>query len=252
MKKYYTLIGLLIIIGVWQLICMSNLISPLLFPPPLKVLTAFKDLWTSDYVLFASLYSIKLNAISYLIAIIISLPLGFILGLFPIVRQIFSKYIDAIRYIPLTAATGIFIAWFGIEDVMKTQFLAFGIFVFLLPTVVQRVDEVEKTYTDMAFTLGATKWQTVWTIYIPSVISRVSDDIRVLVAISWTYLIVAELVNKTDGLGALSFTAARQSRIDKVFAILIIIVIIGLIQDWLFKKLDKVVFPFKYVNRSSN
>jgi NitT/TauT family transport system permease protein len=129
---------------------------------------------------------------------------------------------------------------------MKIQFLSFGIFVYLLPVVVQRVDEVETVYLDTVYTLGASRWQTIRTVFIPLVFSKLSDDIRVLTAISWTYLIVAELVNKTSGLGALSFTAARQSRVDKVFAILLLIIVIGIIQDKAFKYFDKLLFGFKY------
>jgi NitT/TauT family transport system permease protein len=77
--------------------------------------------------------------------------------------------------------------------------------------------------------------------------SRVSDDIRVLTAISWTYIIVAEMINKNGGIGAMIFTAARQSRLDKVFAILILIIIIGFIQDKIFHWLDRKLFPHKHI-----
>ena len=245
--RLFTLGGMLIILGIWQLICLTGFISPLILPPPLKVFLSYGDLWFGDFLLWNTFYSIKLNLLGYLQAVALALPLGFLFGMFPVLRSLFSKYIDAIRYIPLTAAVGLFIAWFGIEDNMKIQFLSFGIFVFLLPTVVQRIDEVEKVYVDTVYTLGATKLQILRSVYIPSVISRVSDDIRVLVAISWTYLIVAELVNKTGGLGALAYTAGRQSRIDKVFAILVLVIIIGLVQDKIFVMLDRLMFPHKHV-----
>jgi NitT/TauT family transport system permease protein len=93
--------------------------------------------------------------------------------------------------------------------------------------------------------MGASNWQMVRKVYWPFVTSRIFDDIRVLTAISWTYIIVAELVNKTGGVGALIYTAARQSRLDKVFAILLVIIIIGVLQDRLFVWLDKVLFPYK-------
>jgi NitT/TauT family transport system permease protein len=148
---------------------------------------------------------------------------------------------------PLTALTGLFIAWFGIEDAMKVQFLSFGIVVYLLPVVIQRISEVEKVYVDTIYTMGASKWQTVKEIFVPAVLSRISDDARVLVAISWTYIRVAELINKSaGGIGALCYTAARQSRIDKVFALLLVIVLIGFAQDKLAGWLDKILFPYKY------
>ncbi|MDH5655445.1 MAG: ABC transporter permease subunit, partial [Spirochaetia bacterium] len=165
--KLYVFGGLLIILGIWQLICLSGFISHLILPPPLKVFMSFGDMWSGDYLLWNTFYSIRLNLLGYLQAVALALPLGFLFGMFPILRNLFSKYIDAIRYIPLTAAVGLFIAWFGIEDNMKVQFLSFGIFVFLLPTVVQRIDEVEKVYVDTVYTLGASKMEILRTVYIP-------------------------------------------------------------------------------------
>jgi len=241
-----SIVGLIVILIIWSLIS-GNLIPQTLLPSPLSVLASFKELYLpDDYLVDNALRSIKLNLLGYVLATIIALPIGFIIGLFGVFRGIFGNYINAIRFIPLTATVGLFIAWFGIEDMMKVQFLAFGIFVYLLPVVIQRIDEVEKVYVDTVYTLGATKWQTIKSVFIPNVLSRVSDDIRVLVAISWTYIIVAELVNKQGGLGDLAYTSARQSRIDKVFAVLIVIICIGLLQDRLFAGLDRLFFPYKH------
>ena len=151
-------------------------------------------------LIFNALRSVWLNVQGYVWAIFISLPIGFLIGLFPLFRGLFSKQVDALRYLPLTALTGLFIVWFGIEDQMKIAFLAFGILVYLLPVVVQRIDEVKDVYLKTVFTLGASDWQTIKTVYIPSVLSKLIDDIRVLTAISWTYIIIAELINRQGGL----------------------------------------------------
>jgi len=148
----------------------------------------------------------------------------------------------------LTATIGIFIALFGIETKMKVEFLAFGIFVYLLPVVVERVDEVQEVYVQTARTLGATPWQTVKSVFIPDVVSRVFDDIRVLIALSWTYIVFTEVINASDGgIGALAYIAARQSRPDKVYAVLLTIILIGFLQDKAFLYLGRLLFPFKYV-----
>lgn len=201
----------------------------------------------TDYNLVSnSWFSIKLNFYGYIEAVLISLPLGFIIGLFPIFRGLLSGYVNALRFLPLTAVTGIFIAWFGIEIGMKTHFLAFGILIYLLPVIVQRIDEVEKVHLQTIYTINANSFQQFIHVYLPSVLSRISDDIRVMVAISWTYIIVAELINKEGGIGAMIFTANKQSRMDMVFALLLIIIIIGYLQDVLFKSLDKLMFEYKY------
>ena len=132
---------------------------------------------------------------------------------------------------------------------MKVQFLAFGIFVYLLPIVVQRIGEVDKIYVQAGQTLGGSKWDIIKHIFIPSVLSKLFDDIRVIVAISWTYIIVAEMVNNTGGIGGMIFTAARQSRPEKVFALLGVIILIGILQDKLFNWGDKILFPYKHINK---
>ena len=129
---------------------------------------------------------------------------------------------------------------------MKIHFLSFGIMLYLIPVIVQRIDEIEKTHIQTITTLGANAWNKIKHLYFPYVISKISDDIRVLVAISWTYIVLIELINKEGGIGALIYTASKQSRTDMVFAVLIVVIMIGYLQDILFKKLDKWLFPFKH------
>ena len=139
---------------------------------------------------------------------------------------------------------------FGIFDMMKIQFLAFAIFIYLLPTVIQRIDEVLQVYIDTIYTLGARKWKTIRYVFIPDVLSRVYPDIVNLAALSWTYITIAEVVNTSSGgIGALSFISSRQSRIDKTFAIIIVILIVGFIIDKVLLCLGKALFPYMYATK---
>ncbi|MEM9885398.1 MAG: ABC transporter permease subunit [Bacteroidota bacterium] len=217
-----------------------------ILPTPLQVLKAFPDLIQEDELFYNTLLSIWRNLQGYFWAVLISIPLGFVIGLYPLFRGLFGKQVDALRYLPLTALVGIFITWFGIGESMKISFLAFGIIVYLLPVVIQRIFEVEDVYLKTVFTLGATDWETIKTVYVPSVMSKLIDDIRVLTAISWTYIIIAELLNKEGGIGALIYTSGRRGQIPDVFAILLVIVLVGFLQDRVFVYLDKRLFPHKY------
>lgn len=239
-------LGAVFFLLLWQTICSMGLIPKTLLPSPFAVITSFKELHFENFLIENTVKSIKLNVLGYIESVLISLALGFPIGLFPVFRSLFSRYINSIRFLPLTAVTGLFIAWFGIETNMKVQFLAFGIIVYLLPVVVQRIDEVETEYIQAVYTLGATKWQIIKTVFVPHVLSKISDDIRVLVAISWTYIIVAELMNNQGGIGSLTYMAARMGRLDKVFAILLVIIAIGFIQDRIFHFVDKKLFPHKH------
>lgn len=215
-------------------------------PLPTQVVAAVPDLVREDGLFPNAWRSVWLNIRGYFWAIFFSIPLGFAIGLLPIFRGMFSKPVDALRYLPLAALIGLFIQWFGFGDEMKVAFLAFGILVYLLPVVAQRIHEVEDVYTKTVFTLAATDWQTIRSVYLPSVMSKVIDDIRVLTAISWTYIIFAEYLNREGGLGALIYIKRRLGQVPDLFALLLVIVLIGFIQDRLFVYLDKRLFPYKY------
>ena len=215
-------------------------------PRPGGVLMAFGDVYKNDNLFENARKSIFRNLQGYFWAIIIALPLGFMIGLFPIFRGMFNGQVNALRYLPITALTGLFIAWFGSGEEMKVSFLAFGILVYLLPVVIQRINEVADIHLKMVFTLGANSWQTIKSVYLPAVFSKLSDDIRVLTAISWTYIIIAELLNNKGGLGALIYIKSRLGHLDQVFVVLAIIIVIGFVQDLIFQYLDRVLFPHKH------
>ncbi|MFA5202853.1 MAG: ABC transporter permease subunit [Lentisphaeria bacterium] len=240
-------VGILLIVVIWWGICATGLTTPQILPSPITVLKVFPELHYQDALILNLLYSLLLNSLGYLEAIAVCLPIGFVIGMIPLFREMFNKIIDSTRFVPLTAVTCLFIAWCGIENNMKVQFLAFGIIVYLLPVVIQRVSEVPEVYQQTAFTLGASKWQMFKTAFFPYVLGRVVQDIRVLVAISWTYIIIAEMLNNTGGIGGIIYVAGiRQGRTDKIFALLFVIVVIGFCQDKIFQWLDKVVNPSKY------
>mgnify|MGYP005838519855 CR=1 FL=1 len=244
-----TLLGLAFFVGIWIVLTAGE--NPIMprgsLPSPIRVLKAYPDLIVENELVKNTFRSYGLNLAGYIKAILYALPLGFLIGLFPFFRGAFQRLVDAIRFVPLTALTVIFIVWFGIYTEAKVNFLAFGIFIFLLPVVVQRITEVENVYVTTVYTLGANKWQTIKSVFFPAVISKLIDDIRILTAISWTYIIVAENTGDQGGLGSLIYrTGQRMGRIDKTFAILILIIVIGILQDKIFAIIDKKLFPHKY------
>jgi NitT/TauT family transport system permease protein len=242
--------GLCFILFIWMLITdFTGWVKPATIPSPLSVFLSFGELFTKDKLIDNAIYSISLNFRGYFEAIVFAVPIGFVVALIPLVRHMFSKYIDAIRYIPITGLVGIFIAWYGIGTDMKAHFLAFGVIVYLLPVVIQRVYETERVHLDTVWTLGASNWQLFTKVYFPATISKVFVDIRVITAISWTYIIVAEMVNNEGGVGSMIYLASKQSRIDKIFAIILFIIIIGYLQDKLFNVLERWFFKYKFAKK---
>lgn len=253
-KLLLAIVGLVFFIFVWAILTLGTtpLIPKAIFPDPLRVFNSFGELYNNNELIMNMCRSIGLNLGGYIKAILYAIPVGFMIGLVPLFRGAFQRMVDAVRFLPLTALTGLFIIWFGIYAEQKINFLAFGIFIYLLPIVIQRIDEVDDVYLKTVHTLGAGYWQTIKTVYFPAVISRLSDDIRILTAISWTYIIVAETSADQGGIGSLIYRAGqRLGRVDITIACLIIIMLIGIFQDKVFAYLDRKFFPYKYQIKDS-
>jgi NitT/TauT family transport system permease protein len=243
------LIGLVVIILVWWLAVTLKIFNPKILPTPLAILGCLPELVTRDQMFHHLGLTVFMNAMSWLEGAAIALPIGFAIGLFPLLSALFGGYIQATRYIPLTATIVLFMAAFGIYMFMKVQFLTFAILVYLITAVVFRVQEIPQVYVDAVKTLGANKWQIIKTVFIPQVLSRVSTDFINIVAISWTYAIYVELINKQEGgIGALIYNLYfRQNETEKLYALILIMVGVGFLFDQLLRWIDRKAFPFKYI-----
>lgn len=248
------IIGSAILLLLWYSVTYTGTIIPKsIFPNPVDVLLSYPRLLMENALLINAWATIKLNIMSYVYALILAIPCGFIIGMFPVMNALFSKYIDAIRYTPMGAMTGVFLAIFGLSFTMKANFLAFGIFIYILPAVVNKVQQLQNPSNAEEFvflqtikTLGASDWQKFRYVYFPHVMRQVSADIINLTAISYTYITIIEVVNKDLGIGCMIRTMGRQSDTASVFALLFLIIIIGICQDQLLKFFDKLLFPSKY------
>jgi NitT/TauT family transport system permease protein len=242
----YGAAGVTLWLFIWWLSASMEWLPNKIAPGPFTVLRAIPELHFHHALVRNAGYTLGMNLIGTLVAILISLPLGLILGLVPLFRGMSTPFFVGLRFIPLPVITGLFMLLFGIGYLMKTSFLTFAIIVYLVPTVMQRVTEVRQVYIDTVTTLGATWWQTVRFVFIPDVFARAWDDIVILVGLSWTYISIVELVNLGDGgIGALIYTSQHQSHVDQYYALLLIIMLIAFIQTKVFVWIGNWIFPYK-------
>lgn len=243
-----SILGLIGIILLWWLAVATGIFNPRIVSSPIAIIGCLPELVLRDQMFRHLFLTIFMNAMSWIEGAAIALPVGFAIGLFPIFYALFGGFIQATRYIPLTATIVLFMAAFGIYMFMKVQFLTFAILVYLITAVVFRVNEIPQVYVDAVKTLGANKWQIIKTVFIPQVLSRVSSDFINIVAISWTYAIYVELINKQEGgIGALIYNLYfRQNETEKLYALILIMVAVGFLFDQLLRLVDRKTFPFKY------
>ena len=250
-----SLCGLALILVVWYLISYFEVIPTTVLPNPVDVVMSYGDLYENNHLVANTLFSVRLNLMCYVYALLISIPVGFFIALFPINNIVIGRYIHSIRYLPVPSVSGIFIAVLGLCFNMKVAFLTFGLIIYIIPAICAKINELnnpandkEYVYVQSIKTMGATPWQKFREVYFPYVMGSVSGDIITLTGISWSYLVIAEMIYKSgiSGIGSLISVMGRQAHMAEVYALLFLIVLIGVLQDVMFKWIDRKVFPWKY------
>jgi NitT/TauT family transport system permease protein len=146
---------------------------------------------------------------------------------------------------PISAFIPLLILWFGIYEKQKIAFLFLGVFVYLLPVVVSSIRLVPEELVQTALTLGASKFQVIRTVLLPAALPEIFDSFRVMNAIAWTYVILAEAVNPEHGLGYMVELARTHQMASWSFAGLLVIGGIGLLTDFLIRLLSSVLFRWR-------
>jgi NitT/TauT family transport system permease protein len=167
------------------------------------------------------------------------------MGAFEPVNRFFEPIVAPLRYMPISGFIGILILWFGIYEKQKVAFLFLGVFVYLLPVVVTAIRTVPEELVQTSLTLGASRWQVIRTVLLPAALPEIFDSFRVMNAISWTYIILAELVNPGGGLGYIIELGRTHQKSSWLFAGLLVIGGIGLLTDFIIRTISSLLFRWR-------
>ena len=214
-------------------------------PSPPEVVRGTLQLFLQYDLGSAILISTRRIALAFFIAASLALPLGVLMGSFEPFNRVFEPVMAPLRYMPISAFIPLLILWFGIYEKQKIAFLFLGVFVYLLPVVVTAIRAVPEALVQTALTLGATKGQVIRTVLLPSAAPEIFDSFRVMNAISWTYVILAEAVNPEHGLGYMVELARTHQKASWSFAGLLVIGGIGLFTDFLIRSLSNLLFKWR-------
>ena len=243
-----TVLGLLaplLVVAVWCVLTYGGITKPDFLPSPTETLRGTLQLFL-QYDLWGSiLISTKRIVLAFLIASAVALPLGVLMGAFEPINRFFEPIAAPLRYMPISAFIPLTILWFGIGETQKIAFLFLGVFVYLLPVVISAIRAVPEELVQTARTLGATKGQVVRTVLLPAALPEIFDSFRVMNAIAWTYVILAEAVNPEHGLGYMVELARTHQKASWSFAGLLVIGGIGLLTDFFIRLLSSMLFRWR-------
>ena len=245
--------GFAIIIGIWALFSYTglaislgfgNLHNPFFLPRPGHVAVTLYNMFAHQGFAHDVWASTRRILIGFLLSTAIGIPLGIAIGSYRVVQAFLEPFIAAVRYMPASAFIPLLIIWFGIYEKEKVAVIFIGVFFPLTLLIADVSANIPKELLNIAYTLGASRWQVFWRVLLPASWPGVLDNMRIGIGWAWTYLIVAELVAASTGIGHVILSASRFLQTDEIIAGIITIGILGLLTDALFRFLYWLLFPY--------
>jgi len=227
----------------------KRMVQSLILPSPLEVLQAFKPLHLEQGLVRSALDSWLRVTGGFALATLVAVPLGVYMATFPSIAAFFRPLALAGAYVPIVVLIPLSMTWFGTDEAQKVGFLFIGCFVALLPLVIKDIADVPSAFLDVAVTKGASQWQLVRHVLFPVALPNIWDHLRGVYGVGWGWIIMAEVfVRPRYGLGGLIEVSTRRSQTGSVYAIIIVIVLIAVACDQLWRLGGELLFPYRKVS----
>lgn len=228
----------------WFLVTATGLVLPLFLPSPGQVLSRLGELWASGQ-LFADIgISVWRITLGFLLSTAVALPLGILIGCYSRWEAGVEPFVDFIRYMPVVAFVPLTILWTGTGMTQKLLIIFIGTFFQQVLLVMDNVKSVPRDFINLGRTLEMPERRILQRIVLPSAMPAIWDSMRISLGWAWTWLVVAELVAATSGLGYRITTAQRFFQTDLIFGYLLILGILGLATDQTMKATGRRLFRY--------
>jgi NitT/TauT family transport system permease protein len=201
---------------------------------------------TGEYLLVAdTLASVQRLALGVGISALISLIVGIAIGIIPMMRAGMAPVVTAISLVPPLAILPILFIVFGLGEVAKVMLIVIGITPFLIRDVQMRVMALPEELIIKAQTLGASSWQLIMRVVLPQVLPKLIDAVRLSLGSAWLFLIAAEAISATEGLGYRIFLVRRYMSMDVILPYVLWITLLAFLMDYLLKQASLKAFPWQ-------
>lgn len=241
-------LGLLLPLLGWMALAASGWVQPVFMPGPGAVMRRMADWWADGLLEDVAISTLRVVS-GWALSALIALPLGLLIGSFRTVQALLEPLTDFILYMPAVAFIPLVMVWVGIDEGAKVAIIFIGTFFQMVLMVAEDVRRVPAAQIEAAQTLGATRGEIIQQVLVPSAKPALLDTLRVTMGWAWTYLVVAELVAASSGLGFAILKAQRFLQTDKIFGGILLIGLIGLAIDQLMRLAHRKAFGYLYLRR---
>jgi sulfonate transport system permease protein len=224
------LIGLIVpaalLIG-WQWLAGRGVYTRSQLPPPADVWAAARQLWEVDLLVPHITTSLGRVAEGFAWGAGIAIVLGLAVGLFPIVDALLSPTISAVRAVPSLAWVPLLILWMGIGDQPKITLVAIGVFFPVFTALVAGIANLDRKLIEVGTAYGLRGPALAWHILLPAATPSLLTGLRIGLAQGWLFLVAAELIGASRGLGFLLMDGQNTGRADIIVLSIVLLALLG-------------------------
>ena len=204
-----------------------------------------EDARSGDYLWWAdTLASLRRLGLGLGIAALSSIALGVSAGAFPLARATLSPLMAVLSMVPPLAILPILFIVFGLEEFSKVMLIVLGVTPVLARDLEQKAQDIAPESLIKAQTLGASSWTIVLRVVLPQLLSRLLVSLRLMLGSAWLFLISAEAISATEGLGYRIFLVRRYMSMDIILPYVVWITVLAWLMDWCLRKLHRRLFPW--------
>jgi NitT/TauT family transport system permease protein len=181
----------------------------------------------------------------FVLAALVAVPLGVLMGAYKPVEAFFEPFVSFARYLPASAFVPLLILWAGIGETQKLLVIFLGSVFQIVLMVAVAVGQTRRDLVEAAYTLGSGDGGVVRRVLIPMNAPEIAEILRLVLGWAWTYVIVAEFIGSSAGIGHMIIDSQSLMATGNIIFGIIVIGLIGLVSDFVFKTLNRRLFPWR-------
>ncbi|CAH1655465.1 ABC transporter permease [Hyphomicrobiales bacterium] len=243
----YGLAFFALFVALWSVATFGGYVQRLFLADPLTMVGEGWNLMVHHGFSFDIMMTIWRVVGGFIIAVIVALPLGIMMGAYKPIEAFLEPFVSFARYLPASAFIPLLILWAGIGETQKLLVIFIGSVFQLILMIAVSVGSIRRDLVDAAYTLGATDSSVVRRVMLPNAAPEIAEIFRLVLGWAWTYVIVAELIGSSSGIGHMITDSQALLNTGQIIFGIIVIGLIGLVSDFLFKAVNQRLFPWARV-----
>jgi NitT/TauT family transport system permease protein len=222
----------------------TRMISPAVLASPSETLSSFHELWFDRALARNVCLSLWRIIQGFGWAVAVGVPIGIMCGTFQPLNAFLAPIITFGKNVPMSAMVPLTLLWCGVEEKQKIVFIFIACAAFVLTDATRAILTVHERYVQTAQTLGASNFQILFKVLVPLALPDILKSVRSLAGLAFGYIILAEMVGQTGGVGDLILTSQRQGPKEHVYIVLVVITVLAYLIDRFLLSAQRFAFPY--------